>query len=125
VTRVLIVSDSPLFGSGVEKLLRNESKLEVVRGVACADKALEQVRAVSPDVVVVDSSAEDRDFSSLILNILDEKPRTKIIALHLDDEVISIYHGEQRVVRETRDLLQAIEEIVPATPAVVAEETRQ
>ena len=125
MTRVLIVSDSPLFGSGVENLLRNESKLEVVRGVTCADHALEQVRAVAPDVVVVDSSAGDRDFSSLILNILDAKPGTKIIALHLDDEVVGIYRGEQRVVRETRDLLQAIEEIEPSTRADAAGQSQQ
>ena len=113
MTRVLIVSESPLFGSGVEILLRRETKSEVVPGVTNAGKALEQVRAVSPDVVIVDASAANCDFSSVILSILDEKAATKIITLHLDNEVIGIYRGEQRIVRETRDLLRAIEDSEP------------
>ncbi|MGB5605169.1 MAG: response regulator transcription factor, partial [Gammaproteobacteria bacterium] len=51
---VLLVDDHPLMRQGLRTLLESEADLTVVGEAADGEKALEQVRALSPDVVVMD-----------------------------------------------------------------------
>ena len=102
--RVLIVSSHPLFGRGVESLLRQETRLDIVGWEADIDKAVERIRELQPDVVILDSG----DPTPEVLRILREGLGTKVIGLNLQDSTMCVYRGEQRVVKRIEDLVEAI-----------------
>ena len=102
--RVLILSSHPLFGRGVESLLRKETRLDIVGWEADIDKAVERIRELQPDVVILDSG----DPTPEVLRILREGLGTKVIGLNLQDSTMCVYRGEQRVVKRIEDLVEAI-----------------
>jgi DNA-binding NarL/FixJ family response regulator len=54
VIHVLVVDDEPLVRGGVRMILESESDIEVVGEAADGNEALEQARALTPDVVILD-----------------------------------------------------------------------
>lgn len=54
VIRVLLADDHAILRAGLEALLDLEPDIEVVASVADGESAIERVRALSPDVVVMD-----------------------------------------------------------------------
>ena len=107
--RVLIIASNPLFSQGVESLLRQESRLEVMGREADVDKAMKRIKELKPDVVIVDSGDPACGPTPAVMRILREGVEVKVIGLNLQNNTICIYRGEQRVVREVRDLVEAIE----------------
>jgi AmiR/NasT family two-component response regulator len=73
------------------------------------EKGLERISELRPDVVIVDSGDRMRDPTSTVMRILRERLGTRVIGLNLQDNIVSIYRGEQRIVRGVEDLLEAIE----------------
>lgn len=106
--RIFMLSSHPLFSQGVESLLRRETRLEIVGRETDVDKAIERIKALRPDVVVLDS-ADLRDPLPVVMRILREGVGTKVIGLNLKDNTMHVYRGEQRVVKQVEDLVEAIE----------------
>jgi len=102
--RVLILSRWRLWGRGIENLLCQEAGLQVVGCEIDLDKALERIRELQPDVLVLDSD----DPAPEVLRILRQEVGTKIIGLNPEDNTMCIYRGEQREVRRIEDLVEAI-----------------
>ena len=71
-----------------------------------------------PDVVIVDSGDPGCDPTLAMTRILREGVGTKVVGLDLEDNTMCIYRGEQRVVKEARDLVEAIEHC-PLSPDLV------
>jgi chemotaxis response regulator CheB len=107
--RVLILSSHPLFGQGVESLLRQQAGMEIVGREADVDSAIERIKELQPEVVILDSGAPACDPTPAVMRILREGVGTKVIGLNLQDNTMCIYRGEQRVVKEVADLMEAIE----------------
>jgi DNA-binding NarL/FixJ family response regulator len=108
--RVLVISSQPLFGQGLESLLCQEKALEVVGRETDVDQAIERIKELRPDVVIVDNCHPTCAPTPTIIRILGKGLRVKIIGLNLENSTLCIYHGEQRVVQEVEDLLRAIEQ---------------
>jgi DNA-binding NarL/FixJ family response regulator len=106
---VFIISSHPLFGQGVESLLRQEAGLEIVGRETDVDKAAEHIQELRPDVVILDCGDPACDPTPTVMRILREGLGTKVIGLNLQDNTLCIYRGEQRVVKEVKDLVEAIE----------------
>ena len=102
--RVFILSSHSLFSQGVENLLRRETGLEIVGRETDEEKAIERIKELRPDVVILDSD------DPAVIRILREQLGSKVIGLNLQDNTICIYRGEQRVVKEVKDLVEAIEQ---------------
>ena len=119
--RVFILSSHPLFSQGVENLLRREAGLDIVGREADADKALERIKEIRPDVVILDCAEPECDPTLAVMRILREGLETKVIGLNLQDNTICIYRGEQRVVKDVKDLVEAIEQS-PLSPEPVSSE---
>jgi len=83
--------------------------LEIVGRETDIDKAIERIRELRPDVVIVDSGDPAGDPTIAVMRILREGVGAKVIGLNLQDNTICIYRGEQRVVKEVKDLVEAIE----------------
>jgi len=54
VTRVLIADDHPVVREGVRRILQGAAEVEVVGEAARGDEALEAVRKLKPDVLILD-----------------------------------------------------------------------
>jgi DNA-binding NarL/FixJ family response regulator len=111
--RVFILSCHPLFGQGVESLLRREAGLEIVGQETDLDQAVERIKEIRPDVVILDCAEPARDPTLAVMRILREGLGTKVIGLNLQNNTLYIYRGEQRLVKEVKDLIEAIEPLPP------------
>jgi DNA-binding NarL/FixJ family response regulator len=112
--RVIILLSHPLFSRGVESLLRRETGLEIVGRETDANKAIERMKELRPDVAIVDSADPACDPVPVVMRILKERVGTRVVALNLQDNTMCVYRGEQRVVKEVQDLVEAIEQTVAA-----------
>jgi DNA-binding NarL/FixJ family response regulator len=68
--RIFILSSHPLFGQGVESLLRQEAGLIIVGQETDADKALERIKEIRPDVVILDCAEPECDPTLAVMRIL-------------------------------------------------------
>ena len=60
-TRVVLAEDQPMVRAGFRALLDSRDDIEVVGEAATGAQALEQVRALNPDVVVMDIRMPEMD----------------------------------------------------------------
>lgn len=120
--RVFLVSATTLFGRGVENLLRQESRLEVVGREADVGRALQCIEELAPDVVVFEESRDDVRLQEALTGILIRRLGVKVIGINLHDSSICIYRGERRIAREVEDLVEAIEEQAYDSEAVRMED---
>ena len=96
VATVLLVDDHPLMRKGLRTLLVSETDLTIIGEASDGANALEQVKTLSPDVVVMDISMPNLNGIEATRRILVDAPDTRIIALSI--------HSEKRFVD---DMLQA------------------
>lgn len=108
--RVFMLSSQLLFSRGVENLLCQQAGLEIIGRETDASKAIERIRALKPDVVILDSKDLASIPSANVAHILKEAPGIKVIALNLEDETFRVYRGEERTARSVDDLLEVIDE---------------
>ena len=106
--RVFILSSHPLLGRGIETLLRQEAELEIVGLEKDPGQAIEQIKALQPDVILVDCNDADASRALAMLRLLTEGVRSRVVSLNLDDNRITIYQGEHKIVREVKDLVETI-----------------
>jgi DNA-binding NarL/FixJ family response regulator len=119
--RVLILSSHPLFGQGVESLLRQQPGMDIIGREMDLDSAIRRIKELQPDVVILDSGAPACDPTPAVIHILREGVGAKVIGLNLQNNTMCIYRGEQRVVREVKDLVEAIEPS-PLSPELLSSE---
>ena len=87
VISVLLVDDHAMFRAGIKALLEGEGRVEVVGEASSGDEAVDRVRELKPDVVVMDLSMPDS-------NGLEATRR--IAALGLDTHVLVLtVHAEE------------------------------
>ena len=105
--RVFILSSQSLFDLGVENLLRQEAELEVVGHEADMDRALMQIKALVPDVVILNSADASCSPTPAVLRLMNEVG-VRIIKLNLQDNTICMYRKEQRMIEEVGDLAKFV-----------------
>jgi DNA-binding NarL/FixJ family response regulator len=110
VTRVFILSDSSLFSQGVEALLRQETHFEIVGHEADMEKALEGIRTLDAEVVIVGNNDAGCEPGPVAARLLSQGLGAKVIGLSLQESAACVYRGERREVRSLADLVAAIEE---------------
>ena len=77
--KILLVDDHALMRRGVLTLLDGEEGLRVVGEAADGREALEQVRRLSPDVVVMDVRLPGMDGNTLIRKVHELRPEVQAI----------------------------------------------
>ena len=96
VTTILLVDDHPLFRKGLRLLLEEQADYRIVGEAGNGREAIDRVRTLSPDVVIMDITMPDLDGIDATRQILSEVPSAKVIAL-------SMHTGKRFV----KDMLQA------------------
>ena len=82
-TTVLLVDDHPLFRKGLRLLLEEQTDFRIVGEAGDGREAIDRVRTLSPDVVIMDITMPDFDGINATRQILSEVPSTKVIALSM------------------------------------------
>ena len=95
-TTILLVDDHPLFRKGLRLLLEEQEDFRIVGEAGDGREAIDRVRTLSPDVVIMDISMPDFNGIEATRQIVSEVPSAKVVAL-------SIHAGKRFV----EDMLQA------------------
>ncbi len=108
-TRVYLLTANLLLSQGLEALLSDVEQMEVIGHDTDAERALARIRTLRPDVVLLDVNLPLGDPAPTVARILTGQLGIKVIGLNQIDNTIHIYQGEERVITEVRDLLEAIQ----------------
>ena len=84
--RCVIVDDHTLFRDGLRRVLESESDLEVVGEASDAAGALEKVRELQPDVVLMDIGMPGMCSFEAAKQLVHDHPNTRLIFLTMYEE---------------------------------------
>lgn len=107
-TRVFLFSSGTLFGGGMESLLRQESGLELVGCETDVSRALDQIRHLAPEVIVFEDGEAAAEARRVLMGVLGDSPRTRLIGLNPHDSTICVYRSDEQAVKDVGDLTAVI-----------------
>ena len=89
--RILLVDDHKIVRDGLRSLIEKDQDTEVVGEASDGRAAVQQVRNLSPDVVIMDIAMPDLNGIEATRQILAERPGIKVVALsmHSDSRFIA------------------------------------
>ena len=85
-TRILICDDHTLFVEGIKAMLRNESSLEIVGEARDGRQAVELVKELKPDLLLMDLSMPDMNGFDATQRVHELDPNIKVLILTMHDE---------------------------------------
>src|SRR6184192_806079 len=121
--RIVIVDDHPLFRKGLQELIHSDSSFVVCGEAGNASEAMEVIRKLRPDIVIVDLSLPGANGIELIKNIRAEFPKLPILVLSMHDESLyalrALRAGAEGYVMKHEamaNVIQAIHEVFNGRP---------
>src|SRR5712671_4356533 len=121
--RIVIVDDHPLFRKGLEQLINSNDGLAVCGEAGSAAEAIDVIRRITPDLVIVDLSLPGANGIELIKNIRAEFSKLPILVLSMHDESLyalrSLRAGADGYVMKHEamaNVIQAIREVFNGRP---------
>jgi DNA-binding NarL/FixJ family response regulator len=90
VIHIVVVDDHPVVREGLVALLEDEPDFEVLGSAGSAEDAIESIRELQPDVVMLDLELPGMDGVAAISGLLDASPATGIV-------IFSAYDTDERV----------------------------
>ena len=86
--KVFIVEDHPVFREGLVQVINSEGDLVVCGEAADAEHALEAIRGLKPDLVLVDISLPGKSGLELIKDLRARNGGVKLLVLSMHDEAL-------------------------------------
>jgi DNA-binding NarL/FixJ family response regulator len=86
--RVLIVDDHPIFRFGLAGLISEQTRLEVCGHADSAPLALDAMRRLKPDIVLVDLSLRGTNGIELIKLMKAEEPDLPVLVISMHNEAV-------------------------------------
>jgi DNA-binding NarL/FixJ family response regulator len=117
---VLIVDDHPIVRQGLAQLINQEKDLEVCGQAEDAHEALQAIRQLNPDMVIVDIGLKDTSGMELIKDLKVQYPDLPVLTLSMYDEAV---YGERALRAGARGYVmkqEATEKVVTAIRRVLA-----
>jgi two-component system response regulator NreC len=89
--RILICDDHTLFVEGLKAMLRNESSLEIVGEARDGRRAVELVKTVKPDLLLMDVSMPDMNGPDATRRIreFDQNVKILILTMHEEEDLVA------------------------------------
>lgn len=84
--RIIVVDDHNLFREGLVAIIRSEVDIEIVGQAGTVRDAVEMVRSMDPDMVLMDFTLPDGTGVDATREILQERPHCKIVFLTMSEE---------------------------------------
>jgi two-component system, NarL family, nitrate/nitrite response regulator NarL len=91
--RVLVADDHPVFREGLVRLLRARPEVEVVADVGEGRAALDRIRALRPDVAVLDLALPDLGGIEVLDALQREHLPTRVLVLSALEDGATIYRA--------------------------------
>jgi DNA-binding NarL/FixJ family response regulator len=117
--QVYLVDDHPIVRQGLIKLIEQESGLEVCGEAGSVVEALEDLKKLGPDVILVDISLENSNGLELIKMVDDLGMQIPMLVLSMHDESLYAEHALRAgasgyVMKQaaSNTLIQAIEKVL-------------
>ncbi|MEO0677389.1 MAG: response regulator transcription factor [Pseudomonadota bacterium] len=117
--RVLIVDDHPMVADGIEAILDSYADIEVVGVLSTGREAVEQARALTPDVILMDLNMPELSGLAATEIILEEQPGIRILILSMHDSpeyiATALNHGARGYVLKdvpTEEIKTAIDTVM-------------
>jgi len=114
-TKILLVDDHAMFRAGIKALLEAEGRMSVIGEASTGDEAVDRVRELRPDVVVMDLSMPGSNGLEATRRIAALELDTKVLVLtvHAEEEYLVpvVEAGASGYLTKTsadRDLIEAI-----------------
>ena len=86
-TRVLLVDDHTIVRQGIRLLLETQGNIKVVGEAADGRQAIEKVKQLTPDVVVLDMETQNPNGIITLYKFKETNPEVKVIIItHRDNE---------------------------------------
>jgi thymidylate synthase len=104
--RIFIIASHSLFAQGVSSLLDEQPDIQVVGLSEYSSEALQEVVALKPDVVVIDSEQSAR--GEITDRLLGRVPGLKLVGLSLAESNITITYLQQKTGAAVEDLVTAV-----------------
>lgn len=121
----VFIIDYPIYRLGLKTTLQNCPEFEVVGESTKAADALERIKDLQPDIVIMDAYAVNGEGVQAITMVRDVSPRTKVLVLTQSDKEEDFYQtiksgakGYLMKSLETEELLDSIR-VVASGSAVV------
>jgi two-component system, NarL family, nitrate/nitrite response regulator NarL len=91
ITTVLVVDDHPVVRDGVSLLLRSDPSLSIIGSAESGHDAVERVRELQPDIVLLDLRLPDMLAPEVIIELRKVHPAAKIVVFtaHADHKGIT------------------------------------
>jgi DNA-binding NarL/FixJ family response regulator len=116
--KVLLVDDHPVVRKGLHSCLANRDNLKIVGEASNGTEALQKVKELDPDVVLMDINMPGMDGLEVTETLRKDSPRTRVLVLSVHDTreyVMRIVKAGARgyVLKDTppEELVQAIETV--------------
>ncbi len=93
----------------MENLLQQEKCLEFLGRVIDVSRAIERVKDLKPDVLIIQKSIVETDLGQTLRYMLRSCERIKFIELDPDDETIRTHSSRQQITKHVQDLVETIE----------------
>ncbi len=89
-TRILLVDDHQVLRDGLKVLLEIEEDIEVIGEAPTGSEVLEKVRALKPDMVIMDLGLPDISGIEVTRNLTEQMPNVAVIVLsmHVQKEFV-------------------------------------
>lgn len=84
--KIVIVDDHILFREGLAAIIRSESDIEIVGQAGSVREAIETVKGLKPDMVLMDFGLPDGTGADATRAILQEHPECKVVFLTMSEE---------------------------------------
>lgn len=87
---VVVADDHPVFRSGIEAIIVEEERLELVGSAGNGKEALEIVDRLQPDVLLLDMSMPEMDGLEVARNLVQDRSKTRVLPLsgHVEVEYV-------------------------------------
>ncbi len=119
-TKIVVVDDHPIVRQGLTELVNREDDLMVCGQAEDAHQAMQAIKDLKPDMIIVDISLKETSGMELIKDIKARYPSLSVLALSMHDE--SMY--AERVLRAGAEgyimKAEATENIVVAIRKVIS-----
>jgi signal transduction histidine kinase/ActR/RegA family two-component response regulator len=119
VARILIADDHEMLRHGVRNTLQTQSDLEVCGEAADGQDAIEKVKALHPDLVILDINMPVLNGLAAVRQILRLSPKTKILifSVHDSDQTkreihAAGAHGFISKGKDAQDLIRIVREVL-------------
>ena len=121
-TKIYIIDDHPIMVQGLRELINNQKDLRVIGFSEDWHVALEQVKKLAPDLIMLDVTLKDANGIEVLKNLKIHVPHIKVLMLSMHDEALyamrSLKAGAQGYIMKQ----EAVEKVLGAIRQVLAGE---